>query len=107
MPLFVGRKLSINAITQAMGGNKYIFLATQKDDKVEKPQNNDLHKVGTLAIILQMLKLPDGTIKVLVEGVKRAKIEEVIELKKELRELQRLVEFLCKKVFEDNRAKHV
>jgi len=80
MPLFVGRQTSVNAITQAMGSNKYIFLVTQKDDKVENPQFNDLHEVGTLATILQMLKLPDGTIKVLVEGVKRAKVEAIVEL---------------------------
>jgi ATP-dependent Lon protease len=80
MPLFVGRKTSVNAITQAMSGNKYIFLITQKDDKVENPQFEDLHKVGTLATILQMLKLPDGTIKVLVEGVSRAKVEAIVEL---------------------------
>ena len=75
MPLFVGRKSSVNAITQAMGTNKHIFLVAQKDEKTENPSNDDLHRVGTLATILQMLKLPDGTIKVLVEGVKRAKIE--------------------------------
>jgi len=80
MPLFVGRKTSVNAITQAMASNKYIFLVTQKDDKVENPEYGDLHEVGTLATILQMLKLPDGTIKVLVEGVKRAKVEAIIEL---------------------------
>ncbi len=80
MPLFVGRETSINAITQSMGTNKYIFLVTQKDDKVENPEYSDLHEVGTLATILQMLKLPDGTIKVLVEGIKRAKVEAIIEL---------------------------
>lgn len=79
IPLFVGRKTSVNAITMAMGTNKYIFLAAQKDDKVETPKNQDLHQVGTLATILQMLKLPDGTIKVLVEGVGRAKIEEFFD----------------------------
>jgi len=79
MPLFVGRKSSVNAITQAMGSNKHIFLVAQKDEKTENPVNDDLHKVGTLATILQMLKLPDGTIKVLVEGVKRAKIEQFFE----------------------------
>ncbi len=79
MPLFVGRKSSVNAITQAMGTNKYIFLVAQKDEKTENPDNDDLHQVGTLATILQMLKLPDGTIKVLVEGVKRAKIEQFFE----------------------------
>ncbi|CAB5503343.1 ATP-dependent protease La Type I [Bathymodiolus thermophilus thioautotrophic gill symbiont] len=79
MPLFIGRESSVNAITQAMGTNKYIFLVAQKDEKTEEPKNQDLHTVGTLATILQMLKLPDGTIKVLVEGVKRAEIEEFIE----------------------------
>ncbi len=79
MPLFVGRKSSVNAITQAMGTNKYIFLVAQKDEKTENPNNDDLHQVGTLATILQMLKLPDGTIKVLVEGVKRAKVNEFFE----------------------------
>ncbi len=79
MPLFVGRKTSVNAITRAMSTNKYIFLVTQKDDQVENPTGDDLHQVGTLATILQMLKLPDGTIKVLVEGVRRAKIERIIQ----------------------------
>ncbi|SMN14230.1 ATP-dependent protease La Type I [uncultured Candidatus Thioglobus sp.] len=79
MPLFVGRESSVNAITQAMGKNKHIFLVAQKNEKTQDPKNEDLHTVGTLATILQMLKLPDGTIKVLVEGVKRAKIEEFVE----------------------------
>jgi ATP-dependent Lon protease len=79
MPLFIGRKSSVNAITQAMSTNKYIFLVAQKDEKTEEPKNQDLHIVGTLATILQMLKLPDGTIKVLVEGVKRAEIKEFVE----------------------------
>ncbi|BAF61335.1 endopeptidase La [Candidatus Vesicomyidisocius calyptogenae] len=79
MPLFVGRKTSVNAITRAMATNKYIFLVTQKDDQVESPTGDDLHQVGTLATILQMLKLPDGTIKVLVEGVRRAKIKQIVE----------------------------
>ena len=80
MPLFIGRKSSVNAITQAMGTNKYIFLVAQKDEATEEPTNDDLYKIGTLATILQMLKLPDGTIKVLVEGVKRAKIEEFFDV---------------------------
>lgn len=81
MPLFVGRKTSVNAITTAMGANKHIFLVTQKDETLENPTNKDLYEVGTLATILQMLKLPDGTIKVLVEGVSRAKVEKFINLK--------------------------
>eukprot|EP01083_Nonionella_stella_P243382 848123_1 len=63
-----------------MGANKYIFLVTQKNDKVEEPLGDDLHQVGTLATILQMLKLPNGTIKVLVEGVRRAKIEKIVQV---------------------------
>ncbi|SMM98078.1 ATP-dependent protease La Type I [uncultured Candidatus Thioglobus sp.] len=80
MPLFIGRKNSVNAITQAMGSNKYIFLVAQKDEKNQDPGNDDLHTIGTLATILQMLKLPDGTLKVLVEGERRAKIDEFIEM---------------------------
>jgi ATP-dependent Lon protease len=80
IPLFIGRKSSVNAITQAMESDKHVFLVTQKDESIEEPSNEDLHMVGTLATILQLLKLPDGTIKVLVEGVKRAKIEEFIEV---------------------------
>ena len=80
IPLFIGRKSSVNAITQAMESDKHVFLVTQKDESIEEPSNEDLHRIGTLATILQLLKLPDGTIKVLVEGVKRAKIEEFIEV---------------------------
>ena len=80
IPLFIGRKSSVKAITQAMEADKNVFLATQKDETIEEPTNDELHKVGTLATILQLLKLPDGTIKVLVEGVKRGKIEEFVDL---------------------------
>lgn len=75
IPLFVGRKKSIEAITNAMAGNKHIFLVTQKNEKSEEPKEEEINKVGTLATILQMLKMPDGTIKILVEGVLRAKID--------------------------------
>ena len=80
IPLFIGRKSSVNAITQAMEADKNIFLVTQKDESIEDPSNDDLHRVGTLATILQLLKLPDGTIKVLVEGIKRANIDEFIDV---------------------------
>jgi ATP-dependent Lon protease len=79
MPLFVGRESSVNAIIEAMSGNKYIFLVTQKDNSVESPTLQDLHAVGTLATIVQMLKLPDGTLKILVDGIRRTKIEEVVQ----------------------------
>jgi len=80
IPLFIGRKSSVHAITHAMEADKHIFLVTQKDEAIEDPKNEDLHKVGTLATILQLLKLPDGTIKVLVEGAKRSRIEEFVDL---------------------------
>ena len=80
IPLFIGRKSSVNAITQAMEADKNIFLVAQKDESIEDPNNDDLHRVGTLATILQLLKLPDGTIKVLVEGIKRANIDEFIDV---------------------------
>ncbi|SVD82756.1 uncharacterized protein METZ01_LOCUS435610, partial [marine metagenome] len=65
-PLFVGRKLSVNALNLAMVNDKRILLITQKDSKTDDPVPENLYQVGTLAKILQLLKLPDGTIKVLV-----------------------------------------
>ncbi|SDL95186.1 ATP-dependent proteinase. Serine peptidase. MEROPS family S16 [Geoalkalibacter ferrihydriticus] len=78
VPLFVGRAKSIQAIEGAMERDKHIFLATQKNPKVDDPSEEDLFEVGTLAQILQVLKLPDGTVKVLVEGRSRARIVEFI-----------------------------
>ena len=80
-PLFVGRIKSINAIQLVMEENKEIVLLTQKKSSVEDPNAKDLYKMGTLGTILQMLKLPDGTIKVLVEGKFRCGIEEIIPTK--------------------------
>lgn len=72
IPLFVGREKSVVALKTAMNSNKQIFLMAQKDGMVENPELKDLHTVGTTATILQLLELPDGTIKVLVEGNYRA-----------------------------------
>ena len=77
-PLFVGRNKSINAIETVMEENKEIVLLTQKKSSIEDPTDKDLFKMGTLGTILQMLKLPDGTIKVLVEGKFRCEIKEII-----------------------------
>ena len=88
-PLFVGRELSINAINHVMKNDKMILLLTQKNSETDTPNATDLYKFGTLAKILQLLKLPDGTIKVLVEGIERTKVLELIENK----------EFLSAKVF--------
>ncbi|MDC0498018.1 endopeptidase La [Alphaproteobacteria bacterium] len=74
-PLFVGRKLSVNALNHVMTDDKKIFLVTQKDSDVENPNINNLYQCGTIAKVLQLLKLPDGTIKVLVEGLQRANIK--------------------------------
>ena len=76
-PLFVGRKSSINALNSVMLKDKKILLVTQKNSDIDKPESKDLFKVGTLAKILQLLKLPDGTIKVLVEGLQRVNINKI------------------------------
>ena len=76
-PLFVGRFKSINAIEAVMEENKEIVLLTQKKPSIEDPKEKDLYKVGTLGNILQMLKLPDGTVKVLVEGKSRCVVNNI------------------------------
>lgn len=76
IPLFVGRADSIKALEVAMSGDKQIFLVAQKDSTVDAPVEKDLFRVGTVATILQMLRLPDGTVKVLTEGVARACVQE-------------------------------
>ena len=75
IPLFVGREKSIVALDLAMKADKRILLVAQKQADVDDPKAEDLYRVGTVATILQLLKLPDGTVKVLVEGVDRASIE--------------------------------
>lgn len=73
-PLFVGRDKSIAALENAMENNKQVLLLAQTDALIDTPYTGDLYKVGTLASILQLLKLPDGTIKILIEGIARAKV---------------------------------
>ncbi len=77
IPLFVGREKSIQALDVAMHGDKRIMLIAQKQADVDDPKVEDLYRIGTLATILQLLKLPDGTVKVLVEGVDRAQIDKL------------------------------
>ena len=74
IPLFVGREKSIRALEAAMDHDKRILLVAQKSAEVDDPQTTDIHEIGTLSTILQLLKLPDGTVKVLVEGAERASI---------------------------------
>ena len=80
IPLFVGREKSIKALDTAMSDNKQILLVAQKSADVDEPQPDDLYRIGTLASILQLLKLPDGTVKVLVEGGERAAITRMVAL---------------------------
>ncbi|SJL82844.1 endopeptidase La [Vibrio palustris] len=79
IPLFVGREKSIQCLDAAMDNNKQVLLVAQKQAETDEPTISDLFEVGTVATILQLLKLPDGTVKVLVEGQQRAKIENFIE----------------------------
>ena len=78
IPLFVGREKSIRCLEAAMEKDKQIFLVAQKDAAVDEPEVDDIFTVGTIATILQMLKLPDGTVKVLVEGNQRGKIDNFV-----------------------------
>ena len=74
VPLFVGREKSIAALEEAMSHDKDILLAAQKKAKTNEPAPDDIFDTGTLGTILQLLRLPDGTVKVLVEGKKRARV---------------------------------
>ena len=74
IPLFVGREKSIKALQEVMKSDKSIVLVTQKNSEVDDPSSSDLYQFGCLSKVLQLLKLPDGTVKVLVEGEKRIKI---------------------------------
>jgi len=81
VPLFVGRKLSVNALNNVMKYNKKILLIAQNNSEIDNPTSANLYRVGTLAKILQLLKLPDGTIKVLVEGLERVKVSKIHQTK--------------------------
>jgi ATP-dependent Lon protease len=78
-PFVVGRESSVRALEEAMAGDKKIFLATQHDASIDEPKPNEIFNVGTVVNIVQSLKLPDGNIKVLVEGVERAKVVSVTD----------------------------
>ncbi|GAB4338765.1 MAG: endopeptidase La [Desulfobulbaceae bacterium] len=79
-PLVVGRKKSISALESAMENRSLIFLVSQKDMETEDPRRENLYEVGTLATVMQLLRLPDGTIKALVEGKRRARIARFLEM---------------------------
>jgi ATP-dependent Lon protease len=73
VPFVVGRRGSLLAVEQALGGDKRIFLATQRNAKVDNPNSEEINSVGTVATIVQHLKLPNGNVKLLVQGVSRAR----------------------------------
>ncbi len=77
VPLFVGRQKSINALQKVVDNDQNIVLVTQKDPKIEDPTADDVYRVGTLGTVLQLLKLPDGTVKALIEGLERVKLDKV------------------------------
>jgi len=79
VPLFVGRDKSIKALEYAMSHQKEVFLSAQKDAKVDKPSPKDIFHFGTIGAVLQLLKLPDGTVKALIEGKERGKIENFLD----------------------------
>ena len=79
LPLFVGRETSVMAIEAALAEDRLLFLATQKDQAVENPEPEDIYSVGTVSLILRMLKLPDGRLKILVQGKVKARIEEYVQ----------------------------
>ena len=77
IPLFVGREKSIRCLEAAMEQDKLVLLVAQKDADVDEPALDEIYQVGTVATILQLLKLPDGTVKVLVEGNQRDRINKL------------------------------
>lgn len=79
LPLFVGREASVHAVEAALQSNRYLLILTQKDENIDKPGPEDLHAMGTVVMIMRMLKLPDGRLKLLVQGVSRARALAVLE----------------------------
>ncbi|MFW5730605.1 MAG: endopeptidase La, partial [Desulfonatronovibrionaceae bacterium] len=79
LPLFVGRDKSVKAIDTALNSNRYVLISAQKDEHTEDPGPDDVYKTGTVAMIMRMLKMPDGRLKVLVQGISRARIKEFVQ----------------------------
>jgi|UniRef100_A0A7C3WNW5 ATP-dependent Lon protease len=81
LPLFVGRESSVLAIEAALAKDRLLFLATQRDQNIETPEPEDIYDLGTVSLILRMLKLPDGRLKILVQGKAKAKIREFLQVR--------------------------
>src|SRR6187549_1240141 len=78
VPLFVSRDRSIKAVETALSQDRMILLVSQKDVNKEEPEQDDLYTVGTVAIIMRMLKLPDGRIRILIQGLSRCRVDEIV-----------------------------
>ncbi|MBN2140496.1 MAG: endopeptidase La [Desulfovibrionaceae bacterium] len=78
LPLFVGREKSVHAVDAALGGDRYILILTQKDEAKDDPGKDDVYQVGTVGMIMRMLKMPDGRLKVLVQGLARARVKRMV-----------------------------
>ena len=100
VPLLVGRPRSIRALEETMAGDKLIFLITQKDLSIDEPQENEMYRVGTIAEVLQRLQLPDGSVKLLVEGKIRARIKKFLDNKDCYKVQAESIESECKKDIE-------
>src|SRR4030067_557322 len=79
LPLFVSREKSIKALEEALSKDRLIFLAAQQNLSEEEPSFKDLYRVGTVALVMKMLKLPDGKIKILIQGLSKASVKEVLQ----------------------------
>jgi len=95
IPFVVGRKSSLMAVEQALSQNKKIFLATQKDAKVDNPKPEDINAIGTIANIIQSLKLPNGNIKLLVEGNFRGRVLEIHQQEDYFSALVKVIDRKC------------
>jgi len=78
LPLFIGREKSVQAVDAALNQKRYVLICAQKDENIDDPKPEDLYQMGTVALIMRMLKMPDGRLKVLVQGLQRAKIKEFV-----------------------------
>jgi len=94
-PFVVGRESSVRALEEALASDKKIFLATQHDASIDEPKAGDIFQVGTIVNIVQSLKLPDGNIKVLVEGIERGKILQVVETEDAVEDLEGEPDIAC------------
>lgn len=99
-PLLVGRERSIKALDETMSGDKLVFLATQKDLRVDEPEEEEIYKIGTVAEVIQHLKLPDGSVKLLVEGKFRARIKKFYFTKEFYKAQVESIEIECRKSVE-------